>query len=95
MITNSVVGQMPLRHLETLVRCLLTMWQMSKLCADGFGGFGLVISVLKINLMLGLQPRLIITVVEWDASQITCALVKRFNVSFLSVLDHLKQIGKV
>ena len=30
-----------------------------------------------------------------DTSQTTCALAERFNVSIPSVLDHLKQIGKV
>ena len=36
---NSVVGQMPLKWLKTLMRCLVTMWQTSELCADGLRGF--------------------------------------------------------
>ena len=34
-------------------------------------------------------------VVEEDTSQIMCALAERFNDSIPTVLDHLKQIGKV
>ena len=34
-------------------------------------------------------------VVGEDTSQTTCALAERFNVSIPTVLDHLKQIGKV
>ena len=42
---------------ENIMKCLVTMWQISKLSSDGLRGFGLVISDLKINPMVGLQPR--------------------------------------
>ena len=57
MDTNSVVGRMPLIRPETLMRCLMTMWRTSELCPEGLRGFGLLISVLKINPVIGLQSR--------------------------------------
>ena len=47
MNTNSIVKQMLLRQVETLIWCLVTMWQTSKLCADWLRGFGLVIFSLE------------------------------------------------
>ena len=37
--TNIVMEQMPLRRLEILMSCLVTMWRTSKLCANGLRGF--------------------------------------------------------
>ena len=79
----------------------VTTCETSKLCADDLRDFGLAISVLKINpvkcdrLATKIDNDELKAVVEEDTSQTTCALAERFNVLIPSVLDHLKQIGKI